>query len=186
MLNPGGVCVTLINPDPMLFIGQVSERQVGELSVGMTAEVELVTGERIEGETVYIAPSADPQTRTFRTEIRIPNSDGAIRDGLTANARVKLAPVSAFRVSPSWITLADNGSIGLRIADEQDTVQFVTVDILAQGKDGFWVLGPEPGMRVITLGQEYVVAGERIEPTLDDELVAAIRSGNGLSGALSQ
>ena len=36
-LASGGVCVTLLQPDPMLFTGQVSERNIGQLKVGMAA-----------------------------------------------------------------------------------------------------------------------------------------------------
>lgn len=175
MLTMGQSCVTLINPDPMLFIGQVSERQVGKVEAGMKARVELVTGETIEGEVTYIAPSADPQTRTFLTEIRIPNPDNAIRDGLTASAYVELEPVKAFRVSPAWITLEDDGQIGLRVIDAENKVEFVPIEILAQTKQGFWVSGPDSGMRVITVGQEYVVSGETVEPIEDPMVKAAVQ-----------
>ena len=173
MLSMGQACITLINPDPMLFIGQISERNVGKVETGMDARVELVTGETINGKVAYIAPSADPQTRTFRTEIRVPNPDSAIRDGLTASAHIELEPVTAFRVSPSWITLQDNGEIGLRIIGTGNKVEFVPIDILAQTKQGFWVRGPTPGMRVITVGQEYVVSGEIVEPSEDPVVKAA-------------
>ncbi len=163
----GATCVTLINSDPMLFVGQVSERDVGRFQVGSSASVNLITGQRIEGEVRYIAPSSEPKTRTFLTEIEIPNADGAIRDGLTAQAQIKLPPVDAYRISPAWLTLADTGQIGVRAVDDDDIVRFVPVEILAQTNRGFWVTGIELGTRVITLGQEFVVEGTTVEPVLE-------------------
>ncbi|MCC2112318.1 MAG: efflux RND transporter periplasmic adaptor subunit, partial [Hyphomicrobiales bacterium] len=88
LVSPGGVCATLIDSDPILFTGQVSERDIGTLSVGMTATARLVTGEELTGRLRYIAAAADPQTRTFRIEIESANPDGTIRDGVTALAAI--------------------------------------------------------------------------------------------------
>lgn len=166
-LSVGGTCVTLIDTDPMLFTGQISERDIGRVSTGMKADVELITGDTVAGNIRYIAPSADPQTRTFRTEIEL--SDTAkVRDGMTAQAVIVLPAGEAFRIAPSWITLADDGAIGIRIVNAEETVEFVPVKILAQQQDGFWVNGPKEGDRIITLGQEYVVAGEKVAPLPDD------------------
>jgi membrane fusion protein, multidrug efflux system len=167
VLTESATCVTLIDPDPMLFIGQISERDIATISTGMEAAVELVTGAEVTGTITYISSSADAKTRTFLVEIRIPNSDRKILDGLTAHARIKLNPVNAFRVSPSWITLADDGSVGLRTVSEDGIVDFVNIKILAQTGEGFWITGPEPGVRVISMGQEYVVRGEKVEPVVD-------------------
>jgi membrane fusion protein, multidrug efflux system len=172
MLKAGDVCVTLIDRDPMLFIGQVSERQIRDIKTGMAAEIELVTGQKLSGRVNYISPSADPQTRTFRTEIEINNTDGEIRDGLTATAHISLQPTTAFQVSPAWISLSDKGEIGVKTVDENGIVAFVPAKIVAQSSSGFWITGPEPGAMVITRGHEYVLPGEKVD-TMRDPLVGA-------------
>lgn len=178
MLTMGGTCVTLIDTDPMLFTGQVSEREIGKIAPGMKAAVTLVSGETVEGTIRYIAPSADPQTRTFAIEIAFVDG-AAVRDGMTAEAVVALKPEQAFRLAPAWLTLADDGTIGIRTVDETDTVQFTPVRILAQTKEGIWVSGPEPGQRVISLGQEYVLPGEKVDPQPDERFAALM---NGAAG----
>ena len=52
-----------------------------------------------------------------------------------------------------------------------DVVEFKPIKILAQEKDGFWITGPKAGERIITLGQEYVVPGEKVV-ALPDERIA--------------
>lgn len=163
-LSPGQVCATLTQLDPMLFSGQVPEREVGAIRPGMKAAVEVVSGGKVEGTIRYISPQADARTRTFEVEIEIPNENSQLRDGMTATATIALAPIEAYKLAQNWITLNDEGEVGVRVVDENRTVRFLPVVILAQESDGIWVTGLSPGLNVITLGQNYVAAGETVEP----------------------
>ncbi len=173
MLSMGAACVTLIDTDPMLFTGQISERDIDRIDVGMEASVTLITNETVPGKIRYIAPSADAQTRTFAIEIEMAQSEN-LRDGMTAQARIDMPAGEAFRILPSWITLADDGSIGIRIVNAENTVEFVPVQIVSQEKSAFWITGPSDGDRIITLGQEYVTRGEIVETTLDERIIEKI------------
>lgn len=181
MLSIGASCVTLIQSDPMKFVGQVSERDIHKFGIDATADVSFVGGENVKGRVTYIAPSADASTRTFLTEITIPNPTGAIRDGLTAQAIIKLEPISAYRLSPSWLTLADDGTLGVRTVDSDSIVGFSPLTIIAQGADGLWVNGLKPGTQVISFGQEYVVAGEKV-----DAVEQEFETSQNLAGTLNQ
>jgi len=171
----GGTCITLVDRDPMFFTGQLSETDIEDVKLGMKATVQLVTGATVTGVITYIAPSADDETRTFLTDIRLDNAGEGIRAGLTASASIELAQTSAYRISPSWLTLADNGDLGLKILDDEDKVQFRQVQLLSQTNDGFWVEGLEPGTRVITLGQEYVIDNEIVSPVPDARLSSQVQ-----------
>ncbi|WP_029057321.1 efflux RND transporter periplasmic adaptor subunit [Stappia stellulata] len=163
ILATGQVCATLIDADPVLAIGQVSERDVGKLEIGQAAEVELVTGETVNGAIRYIAPAAEDATRTFRVEIEIANPDGAVRDGITATARVPLAMQKAHRLSSGILTLNDAGTLGVRAVTDDNTVVFHPVTILGGDTDGIWVSGLPQTLSVITAGQDYVIEGQTVE-----------------------
>ncbi|MCW2307444.1 efflux RND transporter periplasmic adaptor subunit [Rhodobium gokarnense] len=167
MLAIGGTCATILDADPMLMTGQVSERDVGALKTGMTAKVSLVTGEEITGTIRYIAPAADEKTRTFRVDIEMANDDGALRDGVTALAEVQLEPTRAHLISPSILTLADDGTVGVRVIEDGNTVAFLPVRILGSGTEGVWVGGLPETVPVITVGQDYVRAGAKVEPVFE-------------------
>lgn len=171
-LAPGGVCVTLLDTNPMLFAGQVPERDVIAVKEGMKAEVELVGGKTVEGTIRYIAPAADAATRTFSIEVAIENPQGSIRDGLTAEAEIPLTPSQAYRLEAAWITLADDGEVGVRAVDGDSNVSFHPIKILAQDQTGVWVAGLTPGLKVITLGQNFVAAGEKVEAVTADSAAA--------------
>lgn len=163
-LSIGGVCITLINADPMMFVGQVSERRVGAIEVGDPAQVTLVSGQAVGGAIRYISPSADAATRTFLVEIELPNPDRQLRDGITASAQIQLEGAEAYRVKPSWLTLDDNGDIGVRTVNADNSVAFQELKIIAHTPDTMWVTGLTPDTRVITVGQDYVISGQTVEP----------------------
>ena len=164
VLAVGSTCVTVIDGDPMKVIGQVSEREIAALAEGMRADVRLVNGVTASGVIDYIAPSADPDTRTFRVEIRLANEDGRIKDGVTAVAEVPLPPSKAHMVSSAYLTLDDNGRIGVQIVDDEDMVRFRPVDVIGAEGDALWVAGLAGTARVITVGQDYVLAGQKVKP----------------------
>lgn len=167
VLQPGSTCITLNDSDPMFFSGQIAEREIGSVKPGMKATVSLVTGEKLTGTVSYVASSADTQTRTFLTEIKLDASGDTIRDGLTATASIALPPTRSFKISPSWVSLADSGEVGVKVVEDGNQVGFRPIQILSQTNDGFWISGLTTGDRVITLGQEYVIAGEIVEPVPD-------------------
>ena len=176
-LAPGGVCVTLLDTDPMLFAGQVPEASILAVKEGMKATVELVGSAQVDGTVRYIAPAADASTRTFGIEVAIDNAEGIIRDGLTAEAVIPLAPTQAYKLESAWLTLADDGEVGVRAVDADNKVKFHPITILAQEETGVWAAGLEPGLKVITLGQNFVAAGETVDPVPADAAAAAAGEG---------
>lgn len=165
LLSIGGVCATLIDTNPMLVTGQVSERDIGNLFIGQKADIKVITGESRSGEISYIAPAADAATRTFRVDVKIPNDDNTLRDGVTATANIALRAVTAHRLAPSMLTLNAAGDLGVRIVDmDAGTNVFQKISILGETKDGVWAAGLPDNVTVISVGQEYVVDGQPVEP----------------------
>ncbi|MEP3275211.1 MAG: efflux RND transporter periplasmic adaptor subunit [Stappiaceae bacterium] len=163
-LNSGDTCATIVDADPMLAIGQVSERNINDVRLGMAAKARLITGEVVEGKVRYISPSADPDTRTIRIEIELPNSDGKIRGGVTALTTIPLPVKPAHKINSSTLTLDDDGQVGVRIIDESNVVGFLPVKITGGDQDGLWITGLPESANVITVGHEYVIDGQEVEP----------------------
>jgi len=158
----GDPVVTIVDQDPILIVGNISEREVGSIAVGSQASATLIGGREVSGKVRFISPTADAATRTFRVEIEAPNPDGAIRDGITAEIRLATGSAPAHRLSPAVLTLDDRGVLGVRTIGPGEIVRFMPVSILAEGSDGVWVSGLPETVEVITVGQEYVKDGERV------------------------
>lgn len=159
----GAVCAHLVDDDPMLIVGHVSEREVGEFAVGDRGTAQLITGETVAGEIRFVGKSANPETRTFRLELEIPNTDFRLRDGVTAEIAVHADPVMAHFISPALLTLNDAGEIGIRLVDADQIVRFIAVEIIADTQNGIWITGPPEQARIITVGHEYVIEGLPVE-----------------------
>lgn len=162
-LSVGGACAKLVALDPLTVAGAVSEREVGKLKAGMTGTAKLVTGETVDGKLTYIAPAADDKTRTFRVELKIPNPDGALRDGVTTDIEIPLEAEPAHKVPPAILTLNEAGTVGVRTVEDGDTVRFRPVTILSATDAGVWVAGLPQTIDLITVGQDYVTDGQKVE-----------------------
>lgn len=177
-LNAGGMmmgsgqmsnaCAMLVKSDPLLIVGNVSEREVGKLSPGQAGDVKLITGETVAGRIRFIGSSADTATRTFRVELEVRNADRRLRDGVTAEISVPIESEPAHLVTPAILALNDEGTVGVRAVDAEDRVHFMPVRILADGPDGVYVAGLPDSVRVITVGQDFVAEGAKVEPVEED------------------
>ncbi len=178
-VTPGASCATVIDMDPMLLAGRVSENDVIDLEIGQMATGYLRNGATVVGPVSFIGQQSDPTTRTYAVEIELANPDRALRSGITTEIHIPVANVMAQKISPALFSLADDGGIGVRTVNADSIVEFHRVEILADAPDGVWVSGLPNRAAVIVVGQELVTAGERVDPifqdgiTLSDEQTAA-------------
>ena len=168
MLNPGSVCATVVKLDPMIFVGSIPEVRVGLARTGLPVEIETVSGQTASGKVTFVSSTADSSTRTFGVEAEISNPSGNIRDGLTATAMVDMGTMPAHLLPQSALTLDSEGVLGIR-AVEGDVVVFHPITIVRDTREGVWVTGLPAQVDVITLGQEYVAAGQVVDAKKADE-----------------
>jgi multidrug efflux system membrane fusion protein len=159
----GADLCTIVALDPMLAVVEVSERRLAGLKVGEPAEVRLITGETARGKVRYVSKTASQTTRTYRVEIELPNADGAIPDGISADVTIPLAPIAATSVPRSALTFSSNGDIGVRTVDGSGVVGFLPVSIIEDEQTVMWVGGVPDGGRVIVQGQDFVREGQHVE-----------------------
>ena len=165
----GNVLFTVVDLDPIEFVGFVSERRVRELQKEMKAHVEFLDGEVQEGKVSYIAPAADSQTRTFRIIVSAENTEQSIKEGLTAKLSIPVANKKAHKISPSILSLSDDGIVGVKTVNADDIVEFTPVKILSDKPEAMWITGPNETDRFITVGQEFVIEGQKVEPIVSDK-----------------
>jgi len=171
----GREIASLVALDPMLAVVEVAERQLAGIKVDAVAEVRLVTGERASGKIRFVAKTASPTTRTYRVEVELPNADGKIPDGITAEVVVPLAPVLATRVPRSAVTFSSAGDLGLRVVDANDVVEFTPVGVIEDEQSYMWVTGLPDRTRVIVQGQDFVREGQTVDAVGVPELTAVAK-----------
>ena len=176
-MDRGGLCAVLLDLDPILFSGQVSETEVGQLREGQTGQAQMLDGTAIEARLRFIGREAGNATRTFRVEAAAANPDYAVRSGLTVELILPLLSRRAHSIPSSLLALDDAGKIGVRTLDENKRVEFRNVQLLGDSADGVWVLGLPEKTLLITVGQEYVTNGSTVEVSLQESTGPSDQSG---------
>lgn len=169
LLQTGGLCATIIQLDPIKLVGYIPETEVDRVTTGARAGARLAAGAReVVGEVTFLSRSADPQTRTFRVEITVPNPDLSIRDGQTVEIGIEAEGAQAHLLPQSALTLDDDGTLGVRIVGADSMAEFVPIDVMRDTARGMWVTGLPDQADVIIIGQEYVVSGVPVAPTFQE------------------
>ena len=167
-LQPGALCGTIIQLDPIKLVGFAPEADIDKLTVGARAGARLASGREVVGTVSFLSRSADQTTRTFRVEVEVPNADLSIRDGQTAEIIVASDDATAHLLPQSSLTLNDLGDLGVRIVNTDSRVDFVDVALVRDTIDGVWVTGLPETARVIVSGQEYVTTNVLVDVTLQE------------------
>lgn len=162
----GNALFTVVDLDPIEFVGFVSERRISDIELGSEARAVFLNGEELKAKVSYIAPAANEQTRTFRVVVSAPNEDLSIKEGLTASIFIPAAQKQAHKISPSILSLNDIGQIGVKIVNDKNTVEFIPITILADTQEAMWISGPPETAKIITVGQEFVSEGQEVNPVL--------------------
>ena len=166
-LSVGMPCGQVIDYNPILVTGQISEQEIKQVKTGVIAEARLSTGETLNGLVSYISKTADRKTRTFRVEVRIQNSDFKIKDGITTELFIPTQKVTAHLIPPSSLTLDSEGKIGVRYINKDNIVIFSSVKIIGDKGELVWVKGLPEKVTIITVGQEFVLEGQKVKYTLE-------------------
>ena len=70
-VNPGQGCATIVDLNPMLMVGRVSEKDVLDLKLGELATGILADGRTVKGPVTLVGQQSDLQTRTYVAEIQL-------------------------------------------------------------------------------------------------------------------
>ncbi|MCC7276151.1 MAG: efflux RND transporter periplasmic adaptor subunit [Alphaproteobacteria bacterium] len=163
-LKEGDTVAVVVDLDPVIVVGHLTEADRSRIRPGQAGVARLATGQEIAVTLRYVAANADNATRTFRVELAAANPRLEIVGGVTAEILVPVERIAAHRITPALLALDEKGVLGIKTIDEADGVVFQPVRIVGDGPEGMWVTGLPERARVITVGQEFVRAGQKVRP----------------------
>ena len=115
-----------------------------------------------EGRIRYVSKSASPTTRTYRVEVEMPNADGAIPDGITAEVAHPAGADAGDARAALGADLLVGRRLGVRTVDARATRSASFRSRSSRTSRRFmWVAGIADGARVIVQGQDFVREGQR-------------------------
>ena len=163
----GDPLFTMLELEPLLASGYVTERQRKFLSIGMDCTVQLLSGQTFPATISYISQQASFPSRTLTIEAEFsPAADENVSTQITADIIVPLKQVGVTQLSAALLSLNDQGRMGVKALDN-NTVIFVPIEILSAQKDALYAIGIPEKTRIITAGHGFVTIGEQVSSTLD-------------------
>jgi len=165
----GSIVAELMEADPFLVVGEVTELQRQYLRLGNTVVAHLVTGPVVSGNISLIAARAEPATRTFNLEVEVPNSEGHLVAGSTCEMHISLTGVLAHKISAALLSLNDEGVLGVKTVGMDNLVQFYPAQFANATSQGIWLTGLPEKLRFITVGQGFVRPGDLVQPVLENQ-----------------
>lgn len=163
LLSIGDPLATLIQADPMLVVAHVPEHSIRAIDLGQLAEVTLYDGSTHSGIVRYTARVSDNDTRTFRVEVEMENTDLRIPDGMTAELEIPIGTKRAHQVMSSVLTLNDEGELGVRAIVDDNKVDFLPVELQGGTRDHIWIGGLPEEFELIVVGHDWVTEGATVE-----------------------
>ena len=159
----------IVDNTPLTISIQIPQQSLRDIKVGQAAEVAFITGETSKGEVRFVSTSADAETRTFMARVEVPNADGAIPAGISAQLRIPTGKLTAHFISPAILSLDTDGTLGVKTVNADNGVEFHEISIVRAQTDGIWVAGLPDETRIISIGQGFVNDGETVDPQPDGE-----------------
>ncbi len=151
--------------DPLRVFIDVPQRAAEELMKrGVPAQIRAAgsTSAVFTGKVTRSADSINPQARTMRTEVDLPNPDNALVPGMYVTVSFQLPPKGQVQVPAAALVFRASGPEVARVGSD-GKVQFVKVTI-ARDDGSYLELGPgvDPGDRLVLNISSQISAGEKV------------------------
>jgi multidrug efflux system membrane fusion protein len=163
-INRGDPLAIIVDLDPIRVVAQVSERYLGQVKLNEPGEVKLLEKEIIPARVTFIGSIASESTRTFPVELEIPNPQGLIIQGITAEVRLPIEEIKAHKVPPSVLSMTDQGDLVVKAVDVGNKIVTYPVHILGDSTDSVWLGGLPDELTLVVVGHEFVLRQQAVIP----------------------
>lgn len=159
--------ITIESIDKLKVEVNMSERFFPSVKKGLktTLSTDIYASETFSGTVSLVYPTIDPDTRTFTSEITIPNKDHRLRPGMFARVNVKLGEKEALVVPASAVLMLDGTNKRYIYLEKNGKAKYVEVKLGTRFDDRLEIISEEikPGDNLIVSGQVNLNNGDLLE-----------------------
>ena len=165
--SQGEAMFTIGDVSKMKLVALVDEGDVGKVKVGQSVliEVDAYPDEKFQGKVTRIAPQgkADQSVMTtFGVEIEIPNADGRLKSGFTADVEIVVDEVKGAILVPFRAVLEKDSKYYIWVVDKDDYVEEREIKVGKTNYESYEVLsGLNVGEKVITKGRPNKIKSDK-------------------------
>ncbi len=158
----GDVVGHLVDDKSLVIGADVPQHMIHKVKLGQPVHAALLGGQVISGKVTYISRDADPRTRTFRVESKVSDPSEMPAFGQSASVSIEMQSELSHRLPNALLDLSDKGGLQVKAVDENGMVTDMPVTIIRAQSDGTYVTGLPEHVRLISVGQGFVKAGQRV------------------------
>lgn len=167
-VNPGMSLFTLVDLSSVWLMAEVPEDQLAWVGTGRPAKVRIgaYPGEQFDGRVDFIYPDVNPETRTVRARLSVPNPARKLKPGMLAEVTILGGPKREVLLVPSEAVIRTGTRSVVIVSDGPGKFRAVPVQLGMEGEGKTEVTGG------LQRGEQIVVSGQFL---LDSE--ANLRTG---------
>ncbi|CAN5509997.1 hypothetical protein BH24GEM3_BH24GEM3_01240 [soil metagenome] len=154
-VQPGQTLYTIADLSRVWVEAELREADAGSVREGTPAAVDLAAfpGRPLSGRVEYVYPTLQPEARTLKARVSIPNPDGRLKPGMFATVRFS-APVRSTLTVPTTavVRTGERSLVFVDMGGGSLLPQEVEIGRVA-GEYTEVLAGVEPGQRVVTSAQ---------------------------------
>ena len=159
--------VTLMQINPLKVNVSISEQYYPMIKKGMKAKItaDVYDGEVFTGIVFRKAPTINSSTRSFITELELPNRDDLLKPGMFVRVSMDLGEVETFVVPAGTVLRQEGTNVRYVFVEEQGTAKRIEVLIGKRFDDKLEIISEtlKEGENLVTEGQSRLLNEDKIE-----------------------
>ena len=159
--------VTVMQIDPLKVNVNVSEQFYPLIRKGMKAEVtaDVYENEKFTGTVYRIAPTVNAASRSFVTELELPNRNDLLKPGMFIRVSMNLGEVETFVVPASTVLIQEGTNIRYVFLNRENRAERIEVELGKRFDDMVEIVSKNirEGDMLISEGQARLINGDSVD-----------------------
>jgi multidrug efflux pump subunit AcrA (membrane-fusion protein) len=174
-IEPDKHLLEIVDMSELYAEGRIFEGQIAQVKTGQKVRVtvESFPGESFTGSVDLIGGALEPDTRTLKIWVRVPNPEGRLRPNMRATLNIVTAQADSVVAIPHSAVLGESGNFFAFAQTDEQGLTYERRSVVTGIKDDQYVEiieGILPTEKVVTLGNyqlQYVTTAAKAESALD-------------------
>jgi len=159
--------VTLMQINPLKVIVSISEQNFPQIKTGMAAKIsaDVYQGREYDGRVFRIHPTINSTSRSFETEIEVPNNDESLRPGMFVRVSIDMGEIESFVIPASSVLLQEGTNERYIFIADGSTVKRFTVTLGKRFDEYVEVISSQikEGDQLVVDGQARLSDGDKVQ-----------------------
>jgi RND family efflux transporter MFP subunit len=159
--------VTVMQVNPLKVNVNISEQYYPLIKLGMKAEItaDVYKNEKFTGTVYRISPTINSGSRSFITELELPNSSDKLKPGMFVRVAMDLGEVETFVVPANTVLIQEGTNIRFLFLMKNNVAERIEVKLGKRFDDKVEIISEiiKEGDMLITEGQSRLINGDKTE-----------------------